>query len=172
MTSKLKVLIVAGLMALPFAAAHAQPAAHDWEVEIAGAGRAAVDFKKSGGVPGGQFGASLSLGYYVNDNVEVSARQFIGYATSGNLGGSTTVALDYNFLMDKLVPFIGVNTGYSYANRGGIDSWVLGPEAGVKYYLQSKAFIFGRGEYQIPSRGRDALGNGNWVFTLGIGVNM
>jgi hypothetical protein len=172
MTSKLKVLILAAFMTLPFVA-NAQPAAHDWEIILGGTGQATSDFRApAAGTAGGTFGASLSLGYYLNDNLEAAVRQFVGYQTSGAFAGSTRLALDYNIMMDKLVPFIGVNAGYAYGNKNQLDSWIFSPEAGFKYYLQSKAFLFGMGEYQIPTRGRDAIGNGNWVFTLGIGLNM
>jgi hypothetical protein len=176
MTSKWKVLTLAALMALPLLS-NAQPAAHDWEVTVAGTGRAASDFKGSVNaagtkIAGGNFGANLALGYYLNDNLEVSARQSLIYNTLGSWGGSTGAAVDYNILMDKLVPFIGANLGYAYATKGGLDSWVISPEAGIKYYLQSKAFLFGMAEYQIPMRGRDSFGNGTWVFSLGIGLDL
>jgi hypothetical protein len=171
MMSKWKGVILAALLALP-AAALAQPAAHDWDIQLGGQGSATSDFRAKGGRAGGNFGAGLSLEYFVNDNVEVGVRQSLGYASNGLWNGSTRVAADYNIILDKFVPFIGVNGGYAYGNRHQTDSWILSPEAGIKYYLQSKAFIYGMAEYQVPTRGRDSLGNGNWVFSLGIGMNL
>lgn len=172
MKLNVKTLFLAGLLALPFAA-NAQPAAKEWEIILGGNGQATTEFRgDAAGNPGGQFGATLSLGYYLNDNLEVAVRQSLGYATSGAWTGFTRAAVDYNFLMDKLVPFVGVNVGYSYANRGRSDSWGFAPEAGIKYYLQDKAFLFGMVEYAVPFKGRGPLDDGTWVFTLGLGINM
>jgi hypothetical protein len=172
MTSKVKTLVLAGLISLPFVA-NAQPAAKDWEIILGGNGQATTEFRRdNAGNPGGQFGATLSLGYYINDNLEIALRQSLGYATSGSWTGYTRAAVDYNFLMDKFVPFLGVNIGYSYANRGRTDSWAAAPEAGIKYYLQDKAFLFGMGEYAVPFRGKGPWDDGTWVFTLGLGINL
>jgi hypothetical protein len=172
MISNVKTLVLAGLMTLPFAA-NAQPAAQDWEIILGGNGQATTEFKRdAAGNPGGQFGATLSLGYYLNDNLELAARQSLAYATSGTWVGYTRAAIDYNFQMDKLVPFLGVNVGYNYGNKGRTDSWGAAPEAGIKYYLQDKAFLFGMAEYSVPFRGRGPLDDGTWIFTLGLGVNL
>jgi hypothetical protein len=172
MKLNVKTLVFAGLLALPFAA-NAQPAAHDWELVLGGNGRATTEFRADdAGNPGGSFGATLALGYYLNENLEVGVRQTLGYATSGSWNGATRAAVDYNFLMNKLVPFVGANLGYGYANRGGKDSWAAGPEGGIKYYLQDKAFLFGMVEYAIPFSGSQQWNDGNWIFTLGLGVNL
>jgi hypothetical protein len=171
MKLNVKTLVFAGLLALPFAA-NAQPAAHDWEIILGGNGQATTEFRGDGVNPGGQFGATLSLGYYLDDHSEISLRQSLSYATSGSSAGYTRLAYDYNFLMDKLVPFVGVNVGFAYGNRGRTDSWAFAPEAGIKYYLQDKAFLFGMAEYAVPFRGRGPLDDGTWVFTLGLGMNL
>jgi hypothetical protein len=166
-----KVLSLAAVLLLPFAV-NAQPAAQDWEVTLGGGGSFQSDFKgspRSG--PGGNFGAQLGLGYYINDNVDISVRQALNYGTRGTWTGATRGAIDYNILMDKLVPFVGAELGYAYGNKHVLDSWGFGPEAGVKYYLQSKAFIFGMAEYQMPFRGK-TLENGSWQLTLGLGLDL
>ena len=164
MMSKAKVFGFAAALALP-AAVYAQPAAQDWEVILGGTGQAKSDFDN------GAFGASLSLGYFLNDNVDVGVRQSLGYASSGRWAGSTRAFVDYDILLDKLVPFIGANLGYAYGNRGTSDQWGFGPEAGLKYYLQTKAFLFGMAEYQMPFQGR-TFHDGNWQFSVGIGVDL
>ena len=172
MKLNVKTLVFAGLLALPFAA-NAQPAAHDWELTLGGTGQATTEFRADdAGNPGGSFGASMSLGYYLNDNLEVAVRQNLGYATSGSWAGATRAAVDYNFILDKLVPFVGGNIGYAYGNKGRTDSWAAAAEGGVKYYLQDKAFIFGMVEYSIPFKGDNQFNDGNWIFTLGLGVNL
>lgn len=173
MMTKVKVLSLAAL-ALPLAA-NAQPAAQDWDVSLSGAGMAQNDFKgspRSGS--SGNFGAQLSLGYFVNDNVEVAVRQSLFYASStvGALwNGNTQAAIDYNLHMDKFVPFVGANLGYGYGNKGFTDTWNFGPEAGIKWYLQEKAYMFGMAEYLMPFKGK-TFNNGSWAFTLGVGMNL
>jgi hypothetical protein len=161
---KVKVLSLAAALALPLAV-NAQPAAQDWEVILSGGGSAESDFDT------GQFGTTLSLGYYLNDNLEVGVRQSINYHSSGVWDGATRAAVDYNFVMDKLVPFVGANIGYTYRSRNRDDSWGWGLEGGIKYYLQSKAFVFGIAEYSMPFQGK-MFREGVWQFGVGIGMNL
>ncbi len=170
MMSKLKVLSLAAL-SLPFAA-NAQPAAQDWALTLGGTGTAQNDFKGSArSGQAGQFAGNLGLSYFLNDNVEVGGRQMLGFGSRAGWIGSTHAAVDYNFHMDKLVPFIGANFGYSYGSKGNVDSWDFGPEVGLKYYLQQKAFVFGMAEYSMPFRG-ETINNGAWRFTVGVGLNL
>lgn len=171
MMSKVKAVCLAGLVSLPFVV-NAQPAAGDWDVSVGGTGAAQSDFKGSpASGPGAAFGANLSVGYFLNENVEAGVRQGLAYASTGQWTGSTRAFLDYNVLMDKLVPFIGANVGYFYGNRGQLDSWAFAPEAGLKYYIQEKAYLFGMAEYQMPLRGK-TFKNGMWQLTVGIGLNL
>jgi hypothetical protein len=168
---KVKVLSLAAAL-LSTLAVNAQPAAQDWEVTLGGGGQFQSDFKGSSrSGPGGSLGAQLGLGYYLNDNMEVAVRQALNYVSNGTWAGATRAAIDYNFLMDKFVPFVGAELGYAYGNKGINDSWGFGPEAGVKYYIQSKAFIFGMAEYQMPFHGK-TFKEGTWNLTLGIGLNL
>lgn len=170
--SKLKLLVLAGLTALSITA-YAQPAAHDWEVILGGSGQGTTEFRRDkSGNAGGSFGATLSLGYYLNENLEVSARQSLQYITSGSWAGYTRAAVDYNFIMGKFVPFLGGNLGYSYYNKHRDDTWGIAPEGGIKYYLQDKAFLFGMAEYSVPFRGKGPWDDGTWNFTLGLGLNL
>lgn len=166
-----KVLGLAAAMLTPLAV-NAQPAAQDWELTLGGQGQFQSDFKgspRSG--PGGAFGAQLGLGYYLNDNIDVGVRQALNYVSNGTWAGATRAFVDYNILMDRLVPFIGGNIGYQYGNKGIEDRWGFGPEAGVKYYLQEKAFIFGMAEYRMPFQGK-TFKEGFWNLTLGLGLNL
>ena len=168
---KVKVLSLAAAMLLPLAV-NAQPAAQDWELTLGGSGRFQNDFKgspRSGA--GGNAGVDFGIGYYLNDNLEVGARQSLQYATTGSWAGETRAFVDYNFLMDRLVPFIGGNVGYQYGNRRRDDTWGFGPEGGIKYYIQEKAFIFGMAEYRMPFQGK-TFKQGFWNMTLGIGLNL
>ena len=168
---KVKVLSLAAAMLLPLAV-NAQPAAQDWEVTLGGGGQFQSDFKgspRSG--PGGAFGAQLGLGYYINDNIDVGVRQALNYVSNGTWSGATRAFVDYNILMDRLVPFVGGNIGYQYGNRNIDDTWGFGPEGGIKYYLQEKAFIFGMAEYRMPFQGK-SFKEGFWNLTLGLGLNL
>jgi opacity protein-like surface antigen len=121
---KVKVLSLAAAMLLPLAV-NAQPAAQDWELTLGGQGQFQSDFKgspRSG--PGGAFGAQIGLGYYLNDNIDVGVRQALNYVSNGTWAGATRAFIDYNIIMDRLVPFIGGNIGYQYGNRGLDDRWV------------------------------------------------
>lgn len=171
--SKVKLLVLAGLTALSISA-YAQPAAHDWEVILGGSGQGTTEFRRdpASGQPGGAFGATLSLGYYLNPNLELAVRQSLQYSTAGAWAGATRGAVDYNFLFGKFVPFVGANIGYNYYNKHREDSWGAAPEAGIKYYLQDKAFLFGMAEYSIPFHGAGPWDDGTWIFTLGLGVNL
>ena len=161
--SKIKVLSLAALFALSLAV-NAQPAAQDWEVILGGNVQAKSDFGTGG------FGATLSLGYYLNENMEGVIRQSLNYAGK-QATGATRVGFDYNLIMDKLVPFIGANVGFNYGNNRYPETWGFGPEVGLKYYLQSKAFLFGMAEFQMPFEKR-TFHDGNWLFTLGLGVDL
>lgn len=161
--TKAIILGIGAALALPVAS-FAQPAAQDWEVILGGNGAADHDFDN------GSAGASLSLGYFLNDNFEIGARQSFGGIGNSGWTGATRAFADYNFHLDKLVPFIGANIGYAYQHKG-TDSWNFAPEAGLKYYVQSKAFLFGMTEYQMPFRGK-TFKDGAWIFSLGIGVDL
>src|SRR3954470_7460937 len=90
---KVKVLSLAAALLLPFAV-NAQPAAQDWEVTLGGDGKFQSDFKgspRSG--HGGEFGAALGLGYYLNDNLEGVVRQSLRYGTEGKWTGYTRAGI-------------------------------------------------------------------------------
>lgn len=149
----------------------AQPEAGDWEFTLGGAGSADEEFNDGG------FDVNGSFGYFYTPNLEVGVRQGIGYSSAGDdqWRGSTRLAADWHFLLDKFVPFIGANIGYIYGDEFD-DTWAAAPEAGIKYYVQDKTFLFGMAEYQFFFDSvRDADDNaddGQFVFTVGIGFNL
>lgn len=164
-----------GLLALAVAgaipSAFAQPQAGDWEFTLGGGGSSDTEFE-NGGV-----GINGSFGYFFNPNLEAAVRQSINFADSGvdeEWSGSTRVAVDYHFLFDKLVPFIGANFGLDYNEDDSV--WGIGPEAGIKYYVHEKTFLFVMGEYRwlfddfgdVDNRADD----GRFAFTFGVGFNL
>lgn len=143
----------------------------DWEFLLSGSGNSDED------VETGTFNAAADLGQYITDDILVALRQSVGY-TDFNEGtdwtGNTRIAADYHFDFDRFRPFIGANIGYVYGDSVR-DTWAAGPEAGLKWYLQDDAFIFGRAEYQFFFRNgdefEDNFDEGNFIYTVGIGLN-
>jgi hypothetical protein len=91
-----------------------------------------------------------------------------------NFAATTRGFLDYNIDLDRLRPFFGVNAGGLYGD--GVDeAFVVGPEAGIKFFALEKTFILGQMEYQFAFEDVDdadeAADDGQFVYTLGIGFN-
>ena len=140
----------------------------DWELTLAGTG------VTPGRVDAFQFGASGSLGLFVADQLEVGVRQSVSFTDFGpgsSLDGATRIFLDFHFDFGALQPFIGVNGGYVYGDDVH-DTWELAPEFGLKWFVHGTTFVFGLVEYQIfldNSSSNDAIKDGQFVYTLGIG---
>ena len=95
-------------------------------------------------------GATTWLGPFlthgVTDTVEVGVRQNVtvaGNEDDRSWNGATTGFADYVFDFDAFRPFVGVSLGYLYGDDTN-DTFIGGPEAGIKYYLKDDAFVFGR----------------------------
>jgi len=140
----------------------------DKEFTLTGAGTAADDFDTN------SFGFGSQLGYFFEDNMEVSAR-VNGALSSGESSYQLGVgaAFDYHFrLMDgRLNPFVGVVVGYNFGDDVN-DSFAAGPEVGVKYFVNETTFLFGNVSYQWAFRdggGSDAADEGLFAYGIGIG---
>jgi len=162
------------LLLLP-AAVQAQFKQSDWELTLNGTGANGPDFD------GTSFSVGGSLGYFFTDQLEFSIRQTIGFTdigVSGNLNGSTRVALDYHFDLGRVgsfpavVPFIGGEFGYVYGDAVN-DSFEAGPEAGLKFFVNNTTFVFLAAEYQFffnqGDDASDSFSNGQFIYSLGIG---
>lgn len=124
--------------------------------------------------------ANASIGYYLTPELELSGRQTLSYTDVGGGDGSawnasTRVALDLHFPLgerSEFQPFIGGNIGYLYGESIE-ESWIAGPEAGIKYYVNSSTFVFVLAEYQFffdkGDDASDAFSDGQFVYTAGIG---
>lgn len=150
---------------------YAQPQGGEWEFTLGGGGSADNEFNHGG------FNMVGSAGYFFTPNFETALRQQVTYSTGGSdvWGGSTGLALDYHFLLGKFVPFIGANIGADYGTRlNGV--WGAGPEAGLKYYVYEKTFLFVMGQYRwLFDKLEDVTGHaddGTFAFTIGIGFNV
>ena len=160
------------LMLLMPALAAAQVERGSWELTLAGTGSSNKDFDEHA------IGFSGGLGYFVLDALELSLRQTVTYVKSSDTNatdGSTTFALDWHFPLGedhRLVPFVGGNVGYFYGDTVS-DSLEYGPEAGVKYFVNTTTFLYFRVEYEFFSHVSGSSANNSenqqWVYGVGIG---
>jgi hypothetical protein len=170
MIKRLWIVPVLALLLVP-AMAQAQFRQGDWELTLSGSGSNGPDFD------GTSFNVGGSLGYFLTDEFEVALRQSIGFTdigVSGDLNGSTRVAVDYNFNLGQWVPYIGANIGYVYGDAVN-DTFEAAPEAGVKYFVNNTTFIFLSVEYQFffdtddSDDLSDNFSDGQFLYGLGIG---
>jgi hypothetical protein len=122
------------------------------------------------------------------DDVAVFGGGTIVSESSDGWGGQSLLFLDYHFDFGRWQPFVGVFGGYTYSDAttsvsafdpvtgfviplGTVDddSWVVGPEVGVKYFVNGTTFIFARGAYTFWLDDNEL---DNWNIGLGIGVRL
>jgi|SwirhisoilCB3_FD_contig_101_328666_length_608_multi_4_in_0_out_0_1 hypothetical protein len=163
---------VLGLLLIPAGAAHAQKylPAGTFELTLSGSGASNRD------VNSGNFNVNIGFGYFILDGLELTGRQSIGYSDP-EVGGtsvawSSSLAIDYHFDLDRFQPFIGAAVGYNYGT-GVTDTGIIGPEAGVKYFVNQNTFLFALVQYQFFFRNGSDIGNnfddGSFLYALGIG---
>ena len=136
----------------------------DWELTLSGSGSNDQDFRT------GSASVNGTVGYFLSKELELGVRQGVVWADGGSSwAGDTRVAVDYHFSLDRWVPFIGGNLGYQYGEDID-DSWIAGPEAGVKYFLNATTFVQFIAAYEFNlSNGID---DGAFFYGLGIGVRL
>lgn len=148
------------------------PASSRYEVTLGGSGATNTDFDSSLG------GVNFSVGTYFNDSLLGSIRQAVNYSNPDNAGtswgGSTFLALDQHFGSSALRPLVGVNIGRIYGDNVH-DTWAAGLEAGAKFYVQSRTFVYGLAQYAwLFDDGDDiddTFDDGQILWTVGIGFN-
>ncbi|MCC6681388.1 MAG: hypothetical protein IT445_10855 [Phycisphaeraceae bacterium] len=171
-------LLVIGVLAMMPVAAHAQrdrydseirgPEATDWEFTLSGSGVSSNDLDNT------NFATTFSLGYYLTDAIEPGVRQSIIFADNNDdssTSGSTRGFIDYNFDLGALRPFVGASLGAVYGD--GVDNdhnWTTGVEAGIKWYVLAKTFLYGIAEYQWEPE-ESFSDNGSFFYGVGIGFN-
>lgn len=143
------------------------------EFTLGGGGATNKDFDESLG------GVNFSLGQYLNPTQEVVLRQSINYSNPSNGGqawnGSTRIAFDQHLTArGALRPFVGVNFGGVYGDSVR-DTWAAGLEAGGKYYVQPRTFVYALVEYGwFFRRARnldDRFNDGQFNWSVGVGFN-
>jgi hypothetical protein len=160
MWRKAMLLSVVAVLAMPILA-QAQFHQSDWELTLSGSGSNDKDFDS------GAFSIAGSLGYFVSDQLEISGRQGIVWADGGSAwSGDSRIAVDYHFDLGRWVPFVGGNIGYVYGDNTD-DSWIAGPEGGVKYFVNDTTFIQANVAYEFDLN--DGFDEGAFFYGLGIG---
>jgi hypothetical protein len=151
---------VLALLALP-ALAHAQFEAGNWTLEAAGQGANDQDFRT------GSASVQLDLGYFTTKELQVGVRQGLTWADGGSAwNGQTRAYIDYHFDMDRWQPYVGASGGYVYGDSVN-DSWVGGPEVGVKYFVNSTTYVDVSAGYDFNLQ--EGLDDGAFVYTLALG---
>lgn len=109
-------------------------------------------------------------------DLEKSIRQntsFIDFPPSGGWYNSTRVIADYYFGTGQLVPLVGLSMGYVYGDEE-FSQFAAGPEVGIKYYMNSNAFLYGLLEYQFrfdDLRSMEEIyDTGQFVYGVGFGL--
>jgi hypothetical protein len=122
------------------------------------------------------FGVELSLGHFFSDNLAGELRQGFNYfdlpGSDDAWSASTRGALDLYFGKDTVYPFLGVNLGYVYGDLVS-DTFVAGPEGGLKWFVNDTTYISALIEYQFFFDKSDEIGDvfedGRFVYSIGIG---
>jgi hypothetical protein len=186
--------LVAGFACLPFAGAQTAPAQtppttqqrvmQPTTVTAFGptTGTREITFSGSGyndrRFRSGAVAVNLSYGEYWNENLMWALRQGITFSDqrggSSQINGSTRLAVDWHFNMDRMRPYVGASLGASYGEDIR-NTFVTGFEGGLKYYVQSNTFMYGGVEYLWNWRRTrdldDRVRDGSFIYTFGIGYN-
>lgn len=135
----------------------------DFEVTLSGQGANDKDFRS------GDFAVQGSVGYFVIDQLALGLRPSFAWMDGGSSHAVSGAAYgDFNIDIDRFVPFVGVNLGYQCSDvSGSKDSWIAGPEAGVKFFVNSTTFIQAMAQYEFDLN--HGLKYGGFLYGLGIG---
>jgi len=142
----------------------------DWEVTLQGSGTSDENWKNH------TLAAEGSLGYFLFDSLGVGLRQGAGYTDvengSDRWTGSSRAFADLHFDLDRMQPFIGANYGYLYGDDVN-NTFIAGPEAGLKVFFNSSTFLYLLGEYNLTLEDADQaderFDDGRFVYALGMG---
>ena len=145
--------------------------AQDWIFSISGSGTSDDDVDNT------TLSAETEVGYFLYRWLAVGVRQGVGYADvddgDDTWNGSTRGFADFHLDWGRFWPFAGVNFGYLYGDDVN-DSWIAGPEVGIKIFLQERAYLSLLAEYNFTfdsaEDADEAFDDGRFVYALGIGV--
>ena len=159
-------------VALLPAATRAAPATGDQEITLNGSGTSDKDFDST------VFSMQGSWGQYLSDSslwgVRQSVNAFDQEGEDVKFDGSTRVFYDYHFGSGAARPFVGLSVGGIYGEQVD-DTFIAGPELGIKYWVLDKAFITAMAEYQFLFKSsddaRDRYDDGALFYSVGLGYN-
>lgn len=142
------------------------------EFSLSGTGSSDKEFEDN------LFSLDASYGQYISSASAFGVRQSVGVSDSENSdsqwNGATRVFYDYHFGRQNWRPFIGANVGYIYGDTVE-ETFIAGPEAGIKYYALPSTFIVGLIEYQFLFDDADEADNrfddGAFAYSVGVGFN-
>jgi len=154
---------VVALLAMPVMS-HAQFEAGNYSLELFGTGGNDQDFESGTVSVGGE------LGYFLSKEMQLGLRQALAWADAQGgdsiWNGDTRIFLNYHFDMDRWQPYLGAFIGYVYGDTVD-DFWVAGPEAGVKYFVNSTTYIDVNASYGFNLD--EGIDDGAFFYGLAIG---
>lgn len=163
---QLALLLSLTLLALYFpSASYAEQAMGDSELVLSGGGTSPSGFHTTNA------SANAQYGYFLSKAWEIGVRQAVSFDDVGDssfVNGATYVFTDAFLDLNAWQPFIGASAGVDYGPLRN-EHFIVGPEAGVKYYVKEKTFIIARAAYLFDVN--NSVDEGNTVYTLGIGFN-
>ena len=161
-------LVVAAATLLP-SLAWAQPEAGNWELTLAGRGSNDDNWDD------GAFLIGAKVGHFFTKELEVYVRQDVDviYEDGGTWGFFTAIGVDYHFDLDAWQPYVGGQVGYFYGDDDIVDdTGAVGPEVGVKYFVNNTTFIFAELGwvffFEDSDEGTDE-DDSRWTYSVGIG---
>ena len=149
------------------------PTVGGWEVTLAGGGTSDQDFENN------VLNLNLDASNYYREDLSWGIRQGISVADTpggSSYNGTTSVFGQYHFggSDSRWRPFVGARLGYLYGDDTE-DSFIAGPEAGLRYYVKPEAFLFARANYDFLFNSgddvSDQFNDGRFVYTVGVGFN-
>ncbi len=117
----------------------------------------------------------VGYGYFFDSNWQGIIRQSLNIVDQPGdnaYNAATRVGIDYNFNIGNLRPFFGATFGYMYGD-GVKDSFIAGPETGLKAFLSDSTFVIVAVGYDFifesTNKARDAFSDGVFNYRLGLG---
>jgi hypothetical protein len=165
-------LIVIAICLVP-AIAKAQ-ARGPWELELGGSGQNSAKFNS-----GTTASVDGALNYFFSDQFEFGVRQQASYSDVAKTAwsGTTSIGADFNLPLGdqgQFVPFVGGVVGYTYGDAIH-NTFVGGPEGGIKVFLNDSTFIYASITYDIffdRHSTTAVFSEGQVVYGLGLGVRL
>ena len=164
-----------GLLLLPLAALaqpdqdFAQYQMGAQELTLSGSGASGNDFDTT------NLSLDVGYGYFFNQNWENLIRQSLNVTDqpgNNSYNASTRIGVDYNFNLRNLRPFVGATLGYLYGD-GVEESFIAGPEGGMKAFLSDSTFVIVAVGYDFifddANEADNAFDDGIFNYRLGLG---